>query len=174
MSLGIAWTKTSDTLSFLPAKGASIRKERFWCVILPATEVSSRKYLLLTDIYTVSHFFLYRDIAPIELIYGFVYSKLLNHSICLWYPKIWFTHNMQKAPAWQGSVMQMSYQPLSVSGSRTLQHSIQNGTNQEFDSLAHSFIEQLKRCQKIKVVVRSCTLASCWKTGFTILPWKAK
>ena len=58
--------------------------------------------------------------------------------------------------------MQMSYQPCSASGSRTLQHSIQNGTSQGFDGLAQLFVKQLNmRCQKIKligVLMYFCTL----------------
>lgn len=66
---------------------------------------------------------------------------LISLSICLWYPKIWFMHYRQRAPAWQGPGVLMSYKPHSVSAFRRLQHSTQNRSSQGFHALVQLFIE---------------------------------
>lgn len=64
---------------------------------------------------------------------------LISLSICLWYPKIWFTHYRQRARAWQGPGALMSYHPPRC---QCPEHcSTQNRTSQGFHGLAQLFIE---------------------------------
>lgn len=64
---------------------------------------------------------------------------LINLSICLWYPKIWFTHCRL---CMAGPGVLISYQPCSVLVSRRLQHSMQNRTKQGLHGSVPFFIEQ--------------------------------